>query len=157
MEIVTKRLKLISCDSLSIQQMKVQKYDNGPEVEHYVKKLADDPALEGWGSWLVHRKSDDVILGDAGFKGKPNPARQVEIGYGLLETFCGMGYATEAVEGLVGWAFSTKAVEQVLAETNSDNNGSIRVLEKIGMKKTENMNNMIYWELAKPRADLKEV
>ena len=60
-----------------------------------------------------------------------------------------MGYATEAVDGLVDWAFSMNVVDKILAETSSDNKGSIRVLEKVGMKKMTYMENMIYWELAK--------
>ncbi|EIM06827.1 GNAT family acetyltransferase [Planococcus antarcticus DSM 14505] len=114
MQIETKRLKMIPSDSHSVSLMATQNYDNGPEVANHVKELADDPTLYGWGSWLVLRKSDDVILGDAGFKGKPNAKREVEIGYGFLESFWRRGYGTEAVGGLIDWAFNTMAVEKKL-------------------------------------------
>lgn len=61
----------------------------------------------------------------------------------------GKGYATEAVEGLVDWALKGMAVKKVIAETKMDNIGSIRVLEKVGMKKTQVTGDMIYWELTK--------
>ncbi|WP_238323304.1 GNAT family N-acetyltransferase [Planococcus antarcticus] len=112
MQIETKRLKMIPSDSHSVSLMATQNYDNGPEVANHVKELADDPTLYGWGSWLVLRKSDDVFLGDAGFKGKPNAKREVEIGYGFLESFWRRGYGTEAVGGLIDWAFNTMAVEK---------------------------------------------
>ncbi|MDQ0427523.1 ribosomal-protein-alanine N-acetyltransferase [Planomicrobium stackebrandtii] len=151
MEIETKRLKMISCDSESIRLMEDQKYENGPQAANHVKALLDDSSMDGWGSWLVLRKSDGVILGDAGFKGKPNPENQVEIGYGFLESYWGMGYATEAVEGLLDWAFKANVVEKVVAETDRNNSGSIRVLKKAGMEETNELEDMIYWQLIKQR------
>ena len=146
MKIETKRLIMIPCDSHSIQIMEAQNYDNGPQIANHVKELINDPTLYGWGSWLVLQKSDRLIIGDAGFKGKPDFKQQVEVGYGFLESYWGKGYATEAVEGLVGWAFNTKTVKKVTAETDLNNIGSIRVLEKLGMKKTKTTADMIYWE-----------
>lgn len=101
--------------------------------------------MYGWGSWLVLRKSDGLIIGDAEFKGKLDANQQVKVGYDFLESAWGKGYATEAVEGLVDWAFHVKAVEKVTAETDLNNIGSIRVLEKLGMKKTKTTTDMIYW------------
>ncbi|WP_223632620.1 GNAT family N-acetyltransferase [Planococcus sp. 4-30] len=147
MKIETLRLIMIPCDSHSQKIIETQNYDNGAEIAKHLKELGDDPALYGWGSWLVLQKSDGVIIGDAGFKGKPNSGHEVEVGYGFLETYWGKGYATEAVEGLVAWAFNEMAVKKVIAETNWDNIGSIRVLEKVGMKKTRDSEDMIYWEL----------
>lgn len=151
MEIKTKRLKIVSSNRESLQLMEFQKYDNGPQVANHVNQLQNDPSLDGWGSWLVLRKSDGKIIGDAGFKGKANSNKEVEVGYGFLETYWGMGYATEAVEGLLDWAFKTNLVEKIVAETNSDNIGSIRVLEKMGMKKTNEHEGMIYWQQNKQR------
>lgn len=149
MKLETARLILLPCDSQSAQIMEAQNYTNGPQISNHVKELKNDPALYGWGSWLVLRKSDALIIGDAGFKGKPDANQQVEVGYGFLESAWGKGYATEAVEELVDWAFHTKAVMKVTAETDLNNIGSIRVLEKLGMKRTETAADMSYWEMNK--------
>jgi ribosomal-protein-alanine N-acetyltransferase len=145
-KIETSRLKLIPCTKESIQIIDIQNYDNGPEVQNHLKELEKDPTLLTWGSWLVIRKSDDLIIGDVGFKGKPNSKKEVEVGYGLLNQYWNMGYATEAVEGLVQWAFRTGEVNKVKAETELSNTGSIRVLEKANMKKMKETRSMIYWE-----------
>lgn len=145
-KIETSRLKLIPCTKESIQIIDIQNYDNGPEVQNHLKELEKDPTLLTWGSWLVIRKSDDLIIGDVGFKGKPNSKKEVEVGYGLLNQYWNMGYATEAVEGLVQWAFRTGKVNKVKAETELSNTGSIRVLEKANMKKMKETRSMIYWE-----------
>ncbi|MDN7243906.1 GNAT family N-acetyltransferase [Planococcus shenhongbingii] len=149
MKIETNRLKIIPCTNDLIQVIDSQNYDNGPEIANHLKELEDDPTLLTWGSWVVIRKSDDLIIGDAGFKGKSNSKKEVEVGYGLLEQYWNMGYATEAVEALIQWALKTTAVDKVVAETEVDNIGSIRVLEKVKMKKTKETDSMIYWESSK--------
>lgn len=149
MKIETNRLKIIPCTNDSVQIIENQNYDNGPEIVNHLKELAEDPTLLTWGSWLVIRKSDDLIIGDAGFKGKPNSKREVEVGYGLLEQYWNMGYATEAVDGLIQWALATADVEKVVAETERDNIASIRVLEKVKLKKVKDTDLMVYWESSK--------
>jgi RimJ/RimL family protein N-acetyltransferase len=56
----------------------------------------------------------------------------VAIGYSVLRQYQGLGYASEAVEALVRWAFSHGDVDRVIAEVANDNQRSIRVLEKTG-------------------------
>lgn len=155
MKLETERLLLIPSDSQSAQILEAQHYDNGPQIANHVKELENDPTLYGWGSWLVLRKSNGLIIGDAGFKGKPDSNRQVEVGYGFLESEWGKGYATEAVERLLNWAFQVKAVEKVTAETDLNNIGSIRVLEKLEMEKTKTTADIIYWE--KNKEDIENV
>ena len=149
MELNTNRLKIKPCTVETVQITIEQNYDNGPEVSNYLEQLRRDPSLLYWGSWIVIRKSDDRIIGDIGFKGKPDKNKTVEIGYGLLEDYWNNGYATEAVEALIEWAFHTSKVEKVIAETLKENDGSIRVLEKLHMKKVDCSETMIYWEKKK--------
>ena len=149
MELNTNRLKIIPCTVETVQITIEQNYDNGPEISNYLEQLRRDPSLLYWGSWIVIRKSDDRIIGDIGFKGKPDENKTVEIGYGLLEGYWNNGYATEAVEALIEWAFHTSKVEKVIAETLKENDGSIRVLEKLHMNKVDCSETMIYWEKKK--------
>ena len=110
--------------------------------------MLKDPSLYTWGSWLIVRKSDSQVIGDAGFKGKPDDQRRVEVGYGLLEHYRGRGYATEAMTALIEWALADEKVEKVIAETNRDNQASIRVLEKVNMTRIREMNAFIQWEIS---------
>ncbi|MBM7541826.1 GNAT family N-acetyltransferase [Amphibacillus cookii] len=149
MELETNRLKIISCTAETVQTAINQNYENGPEISNYLEQLNKDPSILNWGSWMVVRKSDDIVIGDLGFKEKPNENGVVEIGYGFLKDYWNNGYATEAVEVLIQWAFSTSKVEKVIADTLQDNYGSIRVLEKLGMKKVGHKEKVIDWELSK--------
>ena len=71
----------------------------------YARQLEADSAVLGWGIWLVVHSAHGVLIGDAGFKGQPNDAGQVEIGYSVVERYRGHGYATEAAMPLIEWAF----------------------------------------------------
>ena len=151
MELETERLKIIPCTEETVDIAINQKYDNGPQISTYLKQLNEDSSLLYWGIWLVVRKSDGAVLGDIGFKGKPDENGVVEAGYGFLERYWGNGYATEAVGELIRWAFKTSKVDKVIAETLQDNYGSIRVLEKIGMKKMTSTETMINWGMGNPK------
>ena len=88
---------------------------------------------EDWGwyaLWLIVRK-DGSHIGNLSFKGVPEDG-VVELGYGIAEEFRGFGYATEAVETILAWAFDQPGVTAVAAETEPDNAASRRVLEKCG-------------------------
>ena len=94
-----------------------------------------DPAEQGWSVWyLLSRKpTAPQVMGICGFKGMPDEAGSVEIGYSVLSQFRVHGYATEAVARLIVWAFSHQNVNEVTAETLPHLQQSIRVMEKNGL------------------------
>ena len=97
-----------------------------------------DPAEHGWSIWYLLSKKPEPpqVLGICGFKGKPDEAGSVEIGYSVLSQFRVLGYATEAVSRLIVWAFSHQNVTEVTAETLPHLRQSIRVMEKNGLSFT---------------------
>lgn len=121
-------------------------YMMGPHIVGFVEQLASDPALLGWGVWLVINREDGQVIGDIGFKGQPVD-RTVEVGYGILPSAQGKGVATEAVRALLEWAFVSGQVDIVKADCTDTNNASIRVLEKLGMTRTAAKDGMLYWEI----------
>lgn len=56
-----------------------------------------------------------------------------EIGYWVGQPFWGRGYATEALERVVRFAFDTLGLDRVTASVLADNGASRRVLEKTAM------------------------
>jgi ribosomal-protein-alanine N-acetyltransferase len=97
-----------------------------------------DSSEQGWSIWYLLSKKHDVpkVMGLCGFKGKPDAVGSVEIGYSIMRQFQMQGYATEAVERLVVWAFSHQNVVEVSAETLPYLRKSIRVMEKNGFRFT---------------------
>ncbi|HEY8503741.1 MAG TPA: GNAT family N-acetyltransferase [Gemmataceae bacterium] len=99
----------------------------------WLARLRTATAADPWehGFAVVHRESDTAI-GTAGFKGPPDAAGMVEIGYGIAPGHQGRGYATEAAAALVSFAFGDDRVRLVRAHTLPENNASARVLAKCG-------------------------
>ncbi len=95
--------------------------------------LSADPWVHGFA--VVHRESRSVI-GNVGFKGPPDEVGMVEIAYGIVPAFQTRGYATEAAEAGVAFAFGNHRVRLVRAHTLPTPNASTRVLEKCGFKHT---------------------
>ena len=90
-----------------------------------------DPWIHGFA--LVHRERD-IVIGQCGFKGSPTPDGVVEIAYGISPAHQGNGYATEAANALVAYAFGSGLVRLVLAHTLPEPNASTRVLAKCGFR-----------------------
>lgn len=123
-------------------------------VPYYYERLRSDPSSVGWWTYLFVHAKDRVLAGEGGFKGKPDESKVVEIGYAIVPEYRQRGLATEAARGLAGWAFSHPDVSAVVAETLPDGHGSIRVLEKLGMRLVGATDEGLRWRL--DRQDFKE-
>lgn len=99
-----------------------------------VAYLDAHPDAVGWVKWyFVHREHGALrAVGAGGFCGVPEADGTCEIGYSILPEAHRMGFAPEAVEGLVAWAFGHPEVARVVAQTLPTLVPSIRVLEKCG-------------------------
>lgn len=104
------------------------------DAMEYARNQLQDNAASGWSFWylIAQLGNADEVVGICGFKGRPNATGSVEIGYSVLSQHRGRGYATEAVERLVRWAFSHHNVVEVSAETLPHLQSSIRVMKKNG-------------------------
>ncbi len=116
-----------------------------------LEKMADaaESAYRWFTYWLIIVKSDAVGAGLVGFKGQPNEQGEVEIGYGIDAAFRNQGLTTEAVATLLAWALAQPECTAVTSWTNTTNQPSIRVLEKVGMTKSGERNGRYYWRKIK--------
>ena len=87
----------------------------------------------GFGLWMVETKSPVAPIGICGLL-KRDALEDVDIGYALLPEFWSQGYALEAASAVVLYAREKLGLKRVAAVTNSDNQSSIRLLEKMGFK-----------------------
>ncbi len=113
---------------------------SGPVVRAVNMKIEKmgvvDVSLQDWFTyWLIVISAENMGVGMVGFKGYPNEAGAVEIGYGINDLFQSRGYMTEAVTALVQWAFSHPECRAVTANVvKVDNIASQKVLIKAGFK-----------------------
>lgn len=115
----------------------------------FIETTEKDPSGLVWDGIIIH-KADQVAIGGMGFHGRPpDEAGRVEIGYNIIPAYEGQGYVTEMARRVIDWAFQIPGIEAITAECLDDNFGSIRVLEKVGMRRVAAERDKLKWELQK--------
>ena len=97
--------------------------------------------------WIVVDKKINTIVAELGFKGPPNDAGEVEIGYGTMPGFQGKGYMTRAVKCVIGWAVSRDDIKTILGSVDKTNPASLRVLEKTGFEFYDEKEGLLWWKI----------
>lgn len=100
-----------------------------------LERMTARPAGRGWCARAVVREGDGVVIGDCGFHGPPQDVGRAEIGYMILPPYRRQGYATEVVQGLVGWA-RAQGETVVFASVAPDNVASLAVVTTAGFRQT---------------------
>lgn len=81
---------------------------------------------------VLERLSDGAFVGWCTIGGWNSTFRSATLGYCLMEAAWGQGYATEASNAVLGWAFETLNLNRVQGEADTRNHGSWMVMEKLG-------------------------
>lgn len=81
-------------------------------------------------SWEIVLKSTNTSIGGIGFAGYPNKDGETQVGYMIDELQQRNGYATEALQTIVEWAFHQDVVKAVIGQTPLDNLASQATLLK---------------------------
>jgi ribosomal-protein-alanine N-acetyltransferase len=98
--------------------------------------------LEDWGDFgvglfCIRLLDEDAIIGFCGVRRYP-PEEEWELLYGLLAAYWGHGLAVEASIAALQFAFSRLKVDRIAGLTDPPNAASIRVLQKLGMRRVSN-------------------
>ena len=125
------------------------------ESDALTKKLDNLVAQKGWGFWVAQRKSDNAFIGLVGLNQADDlpVASCVEVGWRLAKAYWGKGYATEAANAALYFAFSILEQDWVAAFTTVENSRSRKVMSKLGMK---NRNENFFHPRISENSGLKE-
>ncbi|HEX7683715.1 MAG TPA: GNAT family N-acetyltransferase [Trinickia sp.] len=123
--------------------------DRDPEVTRYISGPWRDPAAHrqfveyrttrryppGLGYWtLRERSAPNAFLGWVLLIPDHGTGPDVEIGWRLVRSAWGRGIASEAAWALVAHAFDNVQLPRVIADIAAENQASLRVARKLGMK-----------------------
>ena len=170
--IETAHLQLIGCELAHIEaimrdkheiaeMLDVRIFDGWPEfpeaMQYVYQHLKSEPTTAPeWGyRFFVHTK-DRALIGEGGYKGKPNEEGLVEIGYAIVPEYRRRGFALEAARGLSDYAFSRPEVTIVQAHTLPHGSASISVLKKLGMTLAGTVNDPEDGEVLQWRMERKD-
>src|SRR5579872_1010678 len=91
------------------------------EAVHYsLNWLLKHPSDAEWGFYYFLERATGVrpvLIGAGGFKGAPDADGLVELGYSIVPERRRRGYATEAVRGMLTFAFADSRVRTVIGQT----------------------------------------
>lgn len=92
--------------------------------------VTGDP--QPFGAYEIRRREDGRAIGGLGFHGPADETGGVTIGYGLIPSAQGKGYASEALRELLRFA-RRQGIAHVVADTAHDNIASQHVMTAAGM------------------------
>lgn len=100
------------------------------EARFFIVASLDSFKQHRYGLWLVHHQ--DQCIGFAGFLHTEEAPTLI---YGTDPDLWGQGYATEATRAVLNYGLKTLNLAKVIADVDEPNTASIRVLQKLDMKK----------------------
>ena len=129
----TDRIRIYPASREQMESMISAEKDDGlrKAYREMLEGCLSHPGQWDWYAMWIIERPDGTHIGDLCFKGLGADGA-AEIGYGILEEHRGRGYATEAVEAALAWAFQNPQLTAIEAETDPGNAASQRVLEKCG-------------------------
>jgi RimJ/RimL family protein N-acetyltransferase len=101
------------------------------------------------GHRLVSERDTGAVVGSIGLFWPPQEGA-LEIGYGIVPSRRGRGYAAEATRALAEFAFRAPGVVIVVATVELPNPASVRVLEKAGFRRWATEDGVARFRLAGP-------
>lgn len=98
-----------------------------------------------WFQFAVILSSTGELIGDCGTKSDAADPRQAEIGYTIAKQRHGRGHGLDTVGTLLGYLFDGRGKHRVTASCDPRNTGSIRLLERIGMRREGHLRESIWF------------
>ncbi|MFE9533336.1 GNAT family N-acetyltransferase [Streptomyces sp. NPDC006691] len=108
--------------------------------------------LGPYGHRLVIERDSGLVVGSIGLFWPPSEG-VLEIGYGMVTSRRGRGYASEATRALADFALTAPEVHAVNADVELSNPASVRVLEKAGFHRWATGESLATFRIAIPERD----
>lgn len=126
-------------------------FDSRDAVAAHIRTIRERHEADGFGLLSVVRKEDSRVIGRSGFlvwdrrAWTPTTFRdagtdaEIEIGWTLMRECWGCGYATEAGAACRDHGFATLGVTRIAAVIQHDNERSIAVARRLGMRREQDI------------------
>ncbi|MGL4731569.1 MAG: GNAT family N-acetyltransferase [Clostridium sp.] len=82
--------------------------------------------------WVVRLKCNNEVIGLVSLD-KHHDGFSTEVSYQFMPEYWGYGYAEEVIRKIIEYAFNSLIIKKIVAETQSANKASCKLLLKIGM------------------------
>ena len=116
-------------------------------ARRFMGTCANTSDPQPFGNYEIRRLEDGHAIGGMGFHGPVDENGSVTIGYGLIPSARGKGYASEALRGLLLFA-RARGVTCVKGDTDHENIASQHVMMAADMRPTGENERVRYFEIA---------
>lgn len=97
--------------------------------------------------WAITLKTQEAkLIGTCGFNAWQRYNNCAEIGYDLMRRCWGQGIMTEALGAMIRFGFENMALNRIEADVTIGNDGSARVLQKLGFVEEGILRQRGYWK-----------
>lgn len=94
-----------------------------------------EPGIPGtWYQFALVLVETGAMVGDCGLHCRQDDPRQMELGITLAPAHQGRGYATEALQAVIGYAFGTLGKHRISAVTDAENQAAASLLKRVGFR-----------------------
>lgn len=97
-----------------------------------------------WFQFVIIIKESNLIIGDIGTHFFDPNNKQVEIGCTIDKNFQKHGYASEALSAVFRYLFRTLDKHRIIASIDPRNEGSIKLVERLGFRKEAHFKESVY-------------
>ncbi|WP_244440953.1 GNAT family N-acetyltransferase [Neobacillus jeddahensis] len=114
---------------------KVRRYLGGIRQEDSIQAILDEmlhPRDDSY-YWVIRETETGEFIGLISLD-PHHDSNDIEISYQILPEWWGAGYATEVVQEMIDYAFNELNLSKIIAETQTANLSSYKLLERVGMK-----------------------
>ncbi|MBW4675464.1 MAG: GNAT family N-acetyltransferase [Desmonostoc geniculatum HA4340-LM1] len=121
-------LYLLYCDCNNRTENDVYEF-----VQMFINQQKEQPRTKF--QLAVVLKEENLLIGNCGIRVNNPQLREANIGYELNPEYWGQGYATEAAHAILNFGFEELKMHRIWSWCVTENIASVRVLEKIGMRR----------------------
>ncbi len=134
-ELTSLRSDDLECVVRLYTDVEVRRFLGGPASEEAIRSAFSvliDPSTAVQ-HWAIRLRHNGAFVGVVSL-GPHHDGVDTEISYQLLPEWWGRGYAKETVQAVVDYALDSLGLPRVIAETQTANAASCRLLEQLGMR-----------------------
>lgn len=106
-------------------------FESVEEANDFLVQYEQVYKSQGFGRWAVVLKESNEFIGWCGLK---QHEEYIDLGYRYFQKDWGKGYATEAAQATIEYAFNDLDLKVLVGRVAPQNIGSIKVLEKLNMQ-----------------------
>ncbi len=113
-------------------------------TRQYISWLLRSQKRGEYMTWGIELKESGKLIGTVSFTEMDKFYKTAEIGYGIIDSFWGNGYASEAIKAIMEFGFCTIGLICITAKIMKENVASVRIASAVGMQCDGLLRNGVY-------------